>query len=89
MEEYNQNDRIKFSNNIQNMNKSVVTIKTPQNEETAKISYKHIKRIEINTINDEKDKHYWFGAYDKLINSNKLKKIFEFYELEKKQIVIK
>ena len=51
MEEYNQNDRIKFSNNIQNMNKSVVTIKTPQNEETAKISYKHIKRIEINPIN--------------------------------------
>jgi hypothetical protein len=87
IEEYNQNDRIKFSNNIQNMNKSVVTIKTPQNEETAKISYKHIKRIEINPINEEKDKHYWFGAYDKLINSNKLKKIFEFYELDKKPIV--
>jgi hypothetical protein len=87
MEEYTQSEKKKFSNNIQNLNKSIVTVKTPQNEETAKISYKHIKRIELTSIQEEKEKSYWFGAYDKLINTNKLKKIFEFYELEKKPIV--
>jgi hypothetical protein len=89
MEEYTQSDRKKFGNNINHLNKSILTVKTPQNEETAKISYKHVKRIELNPIPDEKDKYYWFGAYDKLINTNKLKKIFEFYELDKKPIIEK
>ena len=88
MEEYTQSERKKIGNNINHLNKSITTVKTPQNEETAKISYKHIKRIELTSIPDEKDKYYWFGAYDKLINTNKLKKIFEFYELDKKPIVM-
>lgn len=62
------------------------------NEETAKITYKHVSKsevvktqIKINTISNKKESEgncFWFAAYDKLIKEKNLKKIFDFFSDE-------
>ena len=62
------------------------------NEETAKITYKHISKsevvktqIKINTVSNKKENegnYFWFAAYDKLIKEKNLKKIFDFFSDE-------
>ena len=64
-------------------------------EETAKISYKFVSKCELEETqrkldelnrqqlkeksNAKSEKFFWFGAYDKLMKTNNLKKIFSFY----------
>lgn len=59
-------------------------------EKTAKIQYKNIQKIftiETKKENflDKKNKFYWFAAYDKLMRTKNIKKIFSFYEKEKEE----
>ena len=70
-------------------NKSIKSSNHPINI-TKKINYKFysnypIIRTGITFINDynikSKEKYYWFAAYDNLIKTKKLLKIFSFYNI--------
>ena len=75
-------------------NKSIKSQKAPINV-TAKINYKfdnnNQKTIDISSLqenkNNIKEKYYWFAAYDKLIKSKKILKIFSFYNLASKNSI--
>jgi hypothetical protein len=62
-------------------------------EKTTKIKYKNIQKIfnvgaEIKKQKEnygKKNKFYWFAAYDKLIRTKNIKKIFSFYEREREK----
>lgn len=63
-------------------------------EETAKISYKFMTRTQVETENkikimtlpeeNSEEKYFWFAAYDKLIKTNKINKIINFYKEKEK-----
>jgi len=82
----NFNNKIK---KIQNKNNSIKSSKHSINI-TKKINYKYYSdcptiRTGISCINEynnkSKDEYYWFAAYDKLIKTRKLLKIFSFYNI--------
>jgi len=56
-------------------------------EKTAKIKYKYINSLFSSNKKDLKDErkntYFWFAAYDKLMRSKNIKKIFSFYDKEK------
>jgi hypothetical protein len=62
-------------------------------EETAKISYKFVSKrdreIAEDKINSSKKKEettfFWFAAYDKLVKTKNLKKIFDFFSQEESE----
>jgi len=75
-------------------NKSIKSQKDPINI-TAKINYKfdtnNSKTIDLSSLQENKkntkEKYYWFAAYDKLIKSKKILKIFSFYNLSTKNSI--
>jgi hypothetical protein len=79
-------------NKLQHLNKTFVQLKT--NEITAKISYKHMQKIEFSyltetTVSSDCEKYFWFGAYDKHINLNNLLKVLQFYTDESANKIVK
>ena len=93
VDEYTQSEKKNFLNKLQHLNKIFVhqNDKNLSSEETAKISYKHMQRIEISLYASKEttvasttdcEKYFWFGAYDKHINTNNLLKVLQFYSDE-------
>ena len=77
----NLNNKAKKKSN----NKSIKSSNNPINI-TTKINYKFynnnpIAKVGINYNNQSKEKYYWFAAYDKLIKTRKLLKLFSFYNI--------
>ena len=73
-------------------NKSIKSSNHPINI-TKKINYKFYTNCPIidadinNNNNQPKEKYYWFAAYDKLIKTKKLLKIFSFYNIASKDSI--
>ena len=72
-------------------NKSIKSANHPINI-TKKINYKFynncpITGADLNYFNQSKEKYYWFAAYDKLIKTRKLLKIFSFYNIASKDSI--
>jgi predicted nucleic acid-binding protein len=100
LDEYTQSEKKNFLNKLQHLNKTFVhqnSKNTSTAEETAKISYKHMQRIDLvlnsskETVstNAEVERFFWFGAYDKLINYNNLVKVLKFYNEEPQAKIVR
>jgi hypothetical protein len=82
------------------LNEASLACSIDNNEETAKISYKFVSKRDIEITEDkihsnkQKDEitesFFWFAAYDKLIKTKNLKKIFDFFaseDVDKKEML--
>lgn len=100
-QDYHQQD-YNYNIGIQSiLNEASLACSLDNNDETAKLSYKFVSKRDIEItedkihLNKKKDEtteiFFWFAAYDKLINTKNLKKIFDFFALEdvEKKLIIK
>ncbi len=90
-----------YSNGIHSILNEASLACSLDNDETAKLSYKFVSKRDIEITEDKihstkkKDEatetFFWFAAYDKLIKTKNLKKIFDFFALEnnEKKTIIK
>jgi hypothetical protein len=89
VDEYTQSEKKNFLNKLSHLG-GIFMHPNSKQEETAKISYKHMQRIEISlysskesaSTNIDIERCFWFAAYDKNINITNILKVLQFYTEE-------